>query len=154
MKKPLSFHSFSLPFTPRYSLIILSLFTFCFSLSQAQTYVGTMKMGKEVQKDVWVKYEVNQDSTGTCNVMIYRVLKDVVKPYKIDLLIPGIDVKPSTQRTTLVCYNIVPQCEGKDVPEYLVEKLQGSVMFNVLSFSCTIDGKQYVYRGVVNRRAE
>ena len=124
MKKHLSFHSFSLPFTPRYSLIILSLFTFCFSLSQAQTYVGTMKMGKEVQKDVWVKYEVNQDSTGTCNVMIYRVLKDVVKPYKIDLLIPGIDVKPSTQRTTLVCYNIVPQCEGKDVPEYLVEKLQ------------------------------
>ena len=55
MKKHLSFHSFSLPFTPRYSLIILSLFTFCFSLSQAQTYVGTMKMGKEVQKDVWVK---------------------------------------------------------------------------------------------------
>lgn len=113
-----------------------------------------MKVGKEVQKDVWVKYEMNQDSTGTCNIMIYRVLKDVVKPYKIDLLIQGIDVKHSAQRTALVCYNLVPQCEGKDVPEYLVEKLQGSLLHDVLTFSCVIDGKQYVYRGVVNRRAE
>lgn len=133
---------------------IISIFSFQFSISQAQTYVGTMKIGEEVQKDVWVKYEMNQDSTGTCNIMIFRVLKDVVKPYKIDLLIPGIDVKPSVQRTTLVCYNIVPQCEGKDVPEYLVEKLHGSVTLDVLSFSCVIDGKPYIYRGVINRRAD
>ncbi len=136
-------------------LFIAALFSiFQFSICEAQTYVGTMKIGKEVQKDVWVKYEMNQDSTGTCNIMIFRVLKDVVKPYKINLLIPGIDVKATAQRTALDCYNIVPQCEGKDVPEYLVEKLHGSLMFNVLSFSCTIDGTQYVYRGVIHRRAE
>jgi len=135
--------------------ILFALLAFSiFSSIQAQTYVGTMRVGNETHKDVWVKYEMNQDSTGTCNIMIYRVLKDVVKPYKINLLIPTIDVNVSAQRTSLVCYNIVPQCEGKDVPEYLVEKLQGSVMFNVLSFSCTIDGKQYVYRGVIHRRAE
>ena len=135
-------------------LAILSPFTFHLSLCEAQTFVGTMRVGKDVQKDVWVKYEMNQDSTGTCNLMIYRVLKDVVKPYKIDLMIPGIDVKPSAQRTGLVCYNLVPQCNGKDVPEYLVEKLQGSLTLDVLSFSCIIDGKQYVYRGVVRRRAD
>ena len=130
------------------------MFNFQFSITQAQTYVGTMKSGNDVQKDVWVKYEINNESTGTCNIMIYRVLKDVVEPYRINLLIPGIDVKPSAQRTALICYNIVPQCEGKDIPEYLVEKLQGSVTHDVLSFSCTIDGKQMVYRGVIHRRAE
>ena len=134
-------------------LLIAALFS-VFSFASAQTYVGTMRVGNETQKDVWVKYEMNQDSTGTCNIMIFRVLKDVVKPYKINLLIPTIDVNVSAQRTALVCYNIVPQCEGKEVPEYPVEKLQGSLMFNVLSFSCTIDGKQYVYRGVIHRRAE
>ena len=133
---------------------IFSIFNFQFSICEAQTYVGTMKTGKEIQKDVWVKYEMNNDSTGTCNLMVYRVMKDVVKPYKIDLLIPGIDVKTSAQRTALICYNIVPQCDGKDVPEYLVEKLQGSVTLDVLTFSCIIDGKQMVYRGVINRRAD
>ena len=134
-------------------LLIAALFS-VFSFASAQTYVGTMKTGKEIQKDVWVKYEMNNDSTGTCNLMVYRVMKDVVKPYKIDLLIPGIDVKTSAQRTALICYNIVPQCDGKDVPEYLVEKLQGSVTLDVLTFSCIIDGKQMVYRGVINRRAD
>lgn len=128
--------------------------SFYLSTCHAQTYVGTMKTGKDIQKDVWVKYEMNQDSTGTCNITIYRVLKDVVESYKINLLIPGIDVKPSAQRTALVCYNIVPQCDGKDVPEYLVEKLQGSITHDVLSFSCTIDGKLMIYRGVIHRRAE
>ena len=132
-------------------LSVMSLFGLAAS---AQTYVGTMKTGKEIQKDVWVKYEMNNDSTGTCNLMVYRVMKVVVKPYKIDLLIPGIDVKTSAQRTALICYNIVPQCDGKDVPEYLVEKLQGSVTLDVLTFSCIIDGKQMVYRGVINRRAD
>ena len=135
-------------------ILLIAAFFSVFSFASAQTYVGTMRVGNETQKDVWVKYEMNQDSTGTCNIMIYRVLKDVVKPYKINLLIPTIDVNVSAQRTALVCYNIVPQCEGKEAPEYLVEKLQGSLMFNVLSFSCTIDGKQYVYRGVIHRRAE
>ena len=133
---------------------IFSIFNFQFSISQAQTYVGTMKMGSEVQKDVWVEYAMNSDTTGTAHITIFRVLKDVVEPYKINLLIPTVEVKPSTQRTALICYNIVPQCEGKYVPEYLVEKLQGSVTHDVLSFSCTIGGKQMIYRGVINRRAD
>ncbi len=135
-------------------ILFLSVMSIFGLAASAQTYVGTMKTGKEIQKDVWVKYEMNNDSTGTCNLMVYRVMKDVVKPYKIDLLIPGIDVKTSAQRTALICYNIVPQCDGKDVPEYLVEKLQGSVTLDVLTFSCIIDGKQMVYRGVINRRAD
>ena len=121
----------------------------------AQTFRGTMRVDRETFKDVSVKLDLQVDSVNaTASVMIYRVLDDVVKPYKINLLIPGIDVKATAQRTALDCYNIVPQCEGKDVPEYLVEKLHGSLMFNVLSFSCTIDGTQYVYRGVIHRRAE
>ncbi len=135
-------------------ILIIAAFFSIFNFVSAQTYVGTMRVGTDAQKDVWVKYEMNQDSTGTCSLMIYRYMKDVLKPYKIDLVIPSIDVSVSAQRTSLVCYNIVPQCNGKDVPEYLVEKLQGSVMFNVLSFSFTIAGKQYVYRGVIHRRAE
>ena len=54
-------------------LLIAALFS-VFSFASAQTYVGTMRVGNETQKDVWVKYEMNQDSTGTCNIMIYRVL--------------------------------------------------------------------------------
>ena len=100
-------------------LAITVLFSF-FAFVQAQTYVGTMKIGNDVQKDVWVEYAMNNDTTGTAHITIFRVLKDVVAPYKINLLIPTIEVKPSAQRTALVCYNIVPQCDGKDVPEYLV----------------------------------
>ena len=135
-------------------LAILSPFTFHLSPCEAQTFVGTMKSGREVQKDVWVKYEMNQDSTGTCNLLIYRYMNDVVKPYKIDLLIPTIEVKTTSQRTALVCNNIVPQCNGKEVPEYLIQRLQGSLMHDVLTFSFYIDGKLRVYRGVVNRRAD
>lgn len=135
-------------------ILVIATLLSIFTLSQAQTYVGTMRMGNDVQKDVWVEYAMNNDTTGTAHITIFRVLKDVVAPYKINLLIPTIEVKPSAQRTALICYNIVPQCEGKDVPEYLVEKLQGSVTHDVLSFSCRIDGKQMIYRGVINRRAD
>ena len=133
---------------------IFSIFNFQFSICEAQTYVGTMKTGKDIQKDVWVEYAMNPDSTATAHITIFRVFKDVVEPYKINLLIPTIEVQASAQRTALICYNIVPQCDGKDVPEYLVEKLQGSLTHDVLSFSCIIDGEQMVYRGVVHRRAE
>ncbi len=133
---------------------IVSIFNFQFSICEAQTYVGTMKTGKDIQKNVWVEYAMNPDSTATAHITIFRVFKDVVEPYKINLLIPTIEVQASAQRTALICYNIVPQCDGKDVPEYLVEKLQGSVTHDVLSFSCIIDGEQMVYRGVVHRRAE
>lgn len=117
----------------------------------AQTFRGTMRVDRETFKDVSVKLDLQVDSVNaTASVMIYRVLDDVVKPYKINLLIPDILLSVNSQRMSLVCHNVVPQCEGREVPEYIVRRLNGSVMADVFSFSCVIDEKHVTYSGVLD----
>lgn len=118
----------------------------------AQTFVGTMKVDGKTYKDVSVKLDVN-DSLKLASVMIYHVLDDVVRPYKIDLLIPDILYTVTPQRTSLVCHNIVPLCNGRPYNEYLVVKLNGTATAGVFSFSCTMGDRSLSYSGVVNQRA-
>jgi len=56
------------------------------------------------------------------------------------------------QRTTMVCYNIVPTSVGEPYPEYLIRKLSGSIAVGVLSFSCTMDETPVTFSGVINQR--
>lgn len=136
-------------------LFALLIFFFQFSFFnsvQAQTFVGTMRVGDKTFKDVTVKLAVN-DSLNTASVMIYHVLEDGVHSRKIDLLIPDILVFPSAQRTTFECHNIVPLSEGKEWPEYHVGKLNGTTSSGVFSFSCTMGECYVTYSGVVNERA-
>lgn len=135
-----------------FALLIFSFQFSIFSSVQAQTYVGTMRVGDKTFKDVTVKLAIN-DTLNTASVMIYHVLDDVVKPQKIDLLIPDILVTPSAQRTTMVCHNIVPRCDGKEYAEYHVGKLQGSTASGVFSFSCTMAERYVTFSGVINERA-
>lgn len=133
------------------AIILPLLMVFGFAAT-AQTYVGTMRVGDKTFKDVTVKLDVN-DSLNTASVKIYHVLDDVVKPRKIDLLIPDILVTPSAQRMTMECHNIVPQCDGKEYDEYHVGKLNGTTSSGVFSFSCTMGERYVTYSGVVNQRA-
>ena len=131
--------------------ILLSL-TFHLTPCCAQSYVGTMKVGDKTFKDVTVKLTVD-DSLARASVMIYHVLNDVVRPYRIDLLISDILVTTTSQRTSLVCHNIVPTCEGKEYKEYLVEKLTGTATSGGFSFSCKMGEEVLSYSGVINQRA-
>lgn len=117
----------------------------------AQTFIGTMRVDRETFKDVSVKLDLQVDSVNaTASVLIYRVLNDVVKPHKIDLLIPDILLSVTPQRMSLECHNIVPRCDGREVPEYLVRRLRGTVTADVFSFSCVIDEKHVTYSGVLD----
>lgn len=118
----------------------------------AQSYVGTMKVGDKTFKDVTVKLTVD-DSLARASVMIYHVLTDEVRPYRIDLLISDILVTSTAQRTSLVCHNIVPTSEGRPYANYLVEKLTGTATTGVFSFSCKMGEEQVSYSGVINQRA-
>ena len=123
-----------------------------FSTLHAQMFVGTMKVGDQTFKDVTVKLTVD-DSANYANIMIYHVLSHVVKPYRIDLQIPDILFTRTQQRTSFVCYNIVPLSDNEPVPEYRVGKLSGTHTAGVFSFSCTMGERRVTFSGVVNERA-
>ena len=111
-----------------------------------------MKLGDKTFKDVTVKLTVD-DSLSRASIMIYHVMNDVVRPYRIDLLISDILVTTTPQRTSLVCHNIVPTSNGRQYTEYIVGKLTGTATAGVFSFSCSMGEQQVSYSGVINQRA-
>lgn len=130
-------------------VFFLSLLMWMGLMSSAQTYIGTMKVGKETHKDVYVKLTVTGD---TATVFVHGVFMDRLGHYRIDLTIPDIHVDEQPQRQVLWCYNIVPTFGNEAYPEYLVRKLQGSIAVGVLSFSCTMDEIPVTFSGVINKR--
>ena len=118
-------------------------------VASAQTYIGTMRVGNETHKEVYVKLTVTGD---TATIFVHNVFMDRLGHYKIDLLIPDIHVDEQPQRSVLWCYNITPKYVDDPYPEYLVRKLQGSIAVGVLSFSCTMDEIPVTFSGVINKR--
>lgn len=118
-------------------------------VASAQTYIGTMKVGKETHKDVYVKLTVTGD---TATIFVHSVFMDHLGHYKIDLTIPDIHVDEQSQRSVLWCYNIIPTYGEEPYDEYLVRKLKGSIAVGVLSFSCTMDETPVTFSGVINKR--
>ena len=129
--------------------LFLSLLMLAGLAASAQTYIGTMKVGKETYKDVYVKLTVSGD---TATIFVHNVFMDRLGHYKIDVTIPDIHVEEQPQRQVLWCYNIVPTFKGEAYPEYIVRKLQGSIAVDVLSFSCTMDETPVRFSGVINKR--
>lgn len=129
--------------------LFLSLLMMLGLAASAQTYIGTMKVGKETHKDVYVKLTLTGD---TATIFIHNVFMDRLGHYKIDITIPNIHVDEQPQRSVLWCYNIVPTFKNEAYPEYLVRKLQGSIAVGVLSFSCTMDETPVTFSGVINKR--
>ena len=129
--------------------LFLSLLMLAGLAASAQTYIGTMKVGKETYKDVYVKLTVSGD---TATIFVHNVFMDRLGHYKIDITIPDIHVDEQPQRQVLWCYNIVPKFGAEAYPEYLVRKLQGTIAVGVLSFSCTMDETPVTFSGVINKR--
>ena len=129
--------------------LFLSLLMLVGLMASAQTYIGTMKVGKETHKDVYVKLTVTGD---TATIFVHNVFMDRLGHYKIDITIPDIHVDEQPQRQVLWCYNIVPTFKTEAYPEYIVRKLQGSIAVGVLSFSCTMDETLVTFSGVINKR--
>ena len=118
-------------------------------MASAQTYIGTMKVGNETHKDVYIKLTVSGD---TATIFVHNVFMDRLGHYKIDITIPDIHVDEQPSRQVLWCYNIVPTFKGEAYPEYIVRKLQGTIAVGVLSFSCTMDETPVTFSGVINKR--
>ena len=129
--------------------LFLSLLMMLGLAASAQTYIGTMKVGGETHKDVYVKLTVTGD---TATVFVHNVFMDRLGHYPIDLTLPDIRLEFLPQRTTMVCYNIVPTSVGEPYPEYHINKLQGSIAVGVLSFSCTMGDTFVTFSGVINQR--
>ena len=129
--------------------VFLSLLMLVGLMASAQTYIGTMKVGKETHKDVYVKLTVTGD---TATIFVHNVFMDRLGHSKIDITIPDIHVDEKPQRQVLWCYNIVPPFKKEAYPEYIVRKLQGSIAVGVLSFSCTMDETLVTFSGVINKR--
>ena len=129
--------------------LFLSLLMLAGLAATAQTYIGTLKVGNEIHKDVYVKLAVSGD---TATIAIHKVLMDRLGQYTIDLTIPDIHVDMQPQRQVLWCYNIVPTFKEEAYPEYLVRQLQGTIAVGVLSFSCTMDETPVTFSGVINKR--
>lgn len=129
--------------------LFLSLLMMVGLATSAQTYIGTMKVDNEVHKDVYIKLTISGD---TATVFVHNVFMDRLGHYKIDLTLPDIHLDFFPQRTTMVCYNIVPTSNAEPYPEYLIRELHGSIAVGVLSFSCTMDEKAVTFSGVINKR--
>ncbi|MBR1767077.1 MAG: hypothetical protein IJ745_08640 [Bacteroidales bacterium] len=130
-------------------VLFLSLLLLAAVAAGAQTYIGTMKVGGVTHKDVYVKLTVTGD---TATVFVHNVFMDRLGHYKIDLTLPDIRLEEQPQRTTMVCYNIVPTSKGEPYPEYLIRRLHGSIAVGVLSFSCMLDETFVTFSGVINQR--
>jgi len=129
--------------------LFLSLLLMLGLAASAQTYIGTMRVGNETHKDVYVKLTITGD---TATVFVHNVFMDRLGHYRIDLTLPDIRLEFLPQRTTMVCYNIVPTSVGEPYPEYLIKQLHGSIAVGVLSFSCTMDETPVSFSGVINQR--
>ncbi len=133
--------------------IVLFAVALAFGLTvSAQTFSGTMKIDGETLRNVSVKFDEKSDSTGNmASVMIRRVLTDVMKTHKIDLVIPNIEITVTPQRQVLVCYNVIPQSDGAEVRDYLIREFHGAVTSDVLSFWCVLGERRIVYNGVLDK---
>ena len=129
--------------------LFFSLLMMASLMASAQTYIGTMKVGNETHKDVYIKLTVSGD---TATIFVHNVFMDRLGHYKIDITIPDIHVDEQPSRQVLWCYNIVPTFKGEAYPEYIVRKLQGTIAVGVLSFSCTMDETPVTFSGVINKR--
>ena len=130
-------------------VLFLSLLLLAGLAASAQTYIGTMKVGQEVHKDVYIKLTVSGD---TATIFIHNVFMDRLGHYKMDITIPDIRVEEMPQRQELWCRNVVPTFKDEAYPEYLVRQLQGTIAVGVLSFSCTMDETPVTFSGVINKR--
>lgn len=129
--------------------ILLSFMLMLGFAASAQVFVGTLKIDGKIYKDVNVRYTVNGD---TATVVIYRVIYDNIIHGTVDLTVPDIRITETAQRSSLICYNIMPLNEGKDYPDYFVRKFRGTKTTDVLTFSCTMNERKVTYSGVVNKR--
>lgn len=101
-------------------------------------YIGTVSVDFEGStfdnESIYVACVPSEDGSSA-DIVIYRIKFVPRMPVRIDVTIPGVQLRESGGKTLLSCDDVNPLAMGGEYAKYRVSGLEGSLAGNELSFS-------------------
>jgi hypothetical protein len=105
---------------------------------QTADYKGTVTVLYQGEpfdnENIEVNFTPSEDGK-TADITIYQIKFVPKMPVKIDVTIPGVELKSTPTEILLSCDNVIPLAMGGEFPRYKVTNLTGVVKEGKLDFS-------------------